>query len=96
MFIEGICKNLNISYGLQKLSFCGIRLSMDSMKLLNETIIKNKILKELVINYCLLDIGMLESIMPALCQNHCLETINLACNGLDDKASYLVAKIISS
>jgi hypothetical protein len=96
MFIEGICKNLNISYGLQKLAFCGIRLSVDSMKLLNETIIKNKVLKELIINYCLLDITMLEAIMPALCQNRCLETINIACNGLNDKASYLIAKIISS
>ena len=34
--------------------------------------------------------------MPGLCQNVGLEYVNFSCNGLDDKASYLVSKIISA
>ena len=34
--------------------------------------------------------------MPGLCQNKSLETLNFACNALDDKSSYLFAKVISA
>ena len=34
--------------------------------------------------------------MPGLCQSRSLEVINLACNGIDDRASYLLAKVISA
>ena len=67
LIIEGISKNLNITATLQKLAFCGVRLSLDSMKVLNEAILYNKVLKELVFNYCLLDLSQIEAIMPALC-----------------------------
>ena len=66
------------------------------MTLMCETLIKNRVLKELVFNYCLLTPSLLEGIMPALCQNISIETLNFACNGLDDKSSYLMAKIISA
>ena len=96
LFVEGICKNLKITTQLKSIAFCGLRLSLDSIRILNETILKNKILKELTLNYCILDLSSIEAMMPALCQNRCLETLNLACNGLDDKSSYLIAKIISA
>ena len=35
LFVEGICKNLFISNDLRSVVFCGIKLSPDSMKLLN-------------------------------------------------------------
>ncbi len=62
--------------------------------MLNATIMDNKVLQEITFNYCLLDASLIESIMPCLCQNKTLETINFACNGLTDKVSYLMAKII--
>jgi len=37
------------------------------MKILSETIIKHKFIKELVFNFCLLDIPLIEALMPALC-----------------------------
>ena len=96
LFVEGICKNLNISRSLTQIAFCGLRLSLDSMKVLNETIIKSKFLKELTLNFCLLDNQLLEPLMPGLCQNRSIETLNFSCNGLEDKSSYLIAKIISA
>ena len=96
LFVEGICKNLWITQYLTKVTFCGIRLSLESMSILSETLIKNRVLKDLTFNFCLLDCAMLEALMPALCQNKGLETLNLACNGLDDNSSYLIAKIISA
>eukprot|EP00347_Sterkiella_histriomuscorum_P018447 403345477 len=96
LMVEGICKNIKISSQLTSVAFCGLRLSLDSMHVISESLIKNKYLKDLTFNFCLLDNSMLEAIMPALCQNQCLETLNLSCNGLDDKCSYLIAKIVSS
>jgi hypothetical protein len=96
LFVEGICKNLTITRKLRSVAFCGLRLSADSMKILNETIMKNNVLKELTFNFCLIDNGLLEVIMPSFCQNRCIETLNLACNGLDDKTSYLISKIITA
>ncbi|CDW75504.1 UNKNOWN [Stylonychia lemnae] len=96
LFVEGICKNLKFSQKLSKIAFCGLRLSIDSMRILSESIIKNKVLKEVVFNFCLLDIPMIEAIMPALCQNTSIETVNFSCNGLEDDTGYLMAKIVSS
>ena len=94
LFVEGICKNLRITNSLRKVAFCGLRLSVDSMRVLNNSVMKNKVLKELCFNYCLLDLSVIEAIMPGLCQNKSIETIDFSCNGLDDKSSYLIAKII--
>ena len=96
LFVEGICKNLKISPALTKVAFCGLRLSVDSMSVLSETIRKNHYLKELSFNFCLLDTTLLEALMPGLCQNKSIETLNFACNALDDKSSYLISKIISA
>ena len=41
LFVEAICKNILISKVLLKLTFCGLRLSLDSMSVLNETLVKN-------------------------------------------------------
>lgn len=67
LFVEAICKNLLISKALTKITFCGLRLSLDSMCVLNDTILKNKVLKEVTFNFCLLDGTMLEAIMPSFC-----------------------------
>jgi hypothetical protein len=67
LFVEGICKNMRITQILTKIAFCGLRLSVDSMNVLNETLIKNKVLKELTFNYCLLDLSLIEALMPCLC-----------------------------
>ena len=56
LFVEGICKNLRITNTLHSLSFCGMRLSYDSLKILNEALLNNKTLKEFTLNYCLLDL----------------------------------------
>ena len=67
LFVEGICKNLKISTSLMSVAFCGLRLSLDSIRVLNETILKNKVLKELTFNYCILDLSLIEAMMPSLC-----------------------------
>lgn len=96
LMVEGICRNLQISHALTQVSFCGLRLSLESMLALNETLLTNKLLKTLAFNYCLLDASHIEALMPALCQNTCLETFDLSCNSLTDEISYLIAKIISA
>jgi len=96
LFVEGICKNLRITMHLRKIAFCGIRLSLDSMRIISESVLTNKVIKDLSFNYCLLDLSLIEALMPCFCQSRSIETINLSCNGLNDKASYLMAKIISS
>lgn len=95
LFVEAICKNLQFTQVLAKIVFCGLRLSLDSMQILNETLLKNRVVKELHFNFCLLDAHLLEAIMPCLCQNRNIETLDLSCNALDDKVSYLISKIIS-
>ncbi len=67
LFVEAICKNMLFSKSLIKITFCGLRLSLDSMCVMNETLMKNKFVKELTFNFCLLDAVMLEAIMPSLC-----------------------------
>mmetsp|Transcript_289 Transcript_289/g.314 ORF Transcript_289/g.314 Transcript_289/m.314 type:complete len:355 (+) Transcript_289:281-1345(+) len=96
LFIEATCKNMRVTQTLRSITFCGIRLSMDSMKILNESLLPNKLVRSVSFNFCLLDLPLLEAIMPAFCQSTSIETINLSCNGLTDKCSYLMAKIISA
>ena len=67
IMVEGICKNLAISDRLRHVAFCGIRMSVDSMRVLNETLIVNNLLKKITFNYCLLDLSLIEAIMPGLC-----------------------------
>ena len=94
--VEAICKNMKISNNLTEIAFCGLRLSVDSMSVISETIMRNKCLKELTFNFCLIDSAQLESLMPGLCQNISIETLNFACNGFTDKIAYLIAKIVSA
>jgi hypothetical protein len=96
LLIEGICKNMRLNPNLSSLVLCGIRLSMESMNILSETLIKCRSIKEFTMNFCLLDISLVEALMPGLCQNRSIETVNLSCNGLDDRCSYLISKIVSS
>jgi hypothetical protein len=96
LLVEGICKNMRVNPNLTSLVLCGIRLSMESMNILSETFIKSRTIKEFTLNFCLLDISLIEALMPGLCQNTSIETLNLSCNGLNDKCSYLISKIVSS
>ena len=96
IMIEGVCKNMRITDKLKHIAFCGIRLSVDSMRVLSESFLTNTVLKKITFNYCLLDLSLIEAIMPGLCQSKSIETVDFSCNGLDDKASYLIAKIVSA
>jgi hypothetical protein len=67
LLVEGVCKNMIVNANLTTLIFCGIRLSMESMNILSETFTKSRTLKEFTLNFCLLDISLLEALMPGLC-----------------------------
>lgn len=95
LLVEALCKNLKFSLALTRIVFCGLRLSLDAMQVLNEALLKNRVVKDLALNFCLLDAPLLEALMPCFCQNQSLETLDLSCNALDDRVSYLVAKIVS-
>jgi len=43
-----------------------------------------------------MDPSQLECILPGLCQNFNIETLNFACNGLNDSASHLLSRIVSA
>lgn len=45
MIIEAICKNATLTKSLSQIAFCGIRLSVESMNILNTALIKNKTIK---------------------------------------------------
>lgn len=60
MLMEGICMNLKISEQLSSLTFCGVRLAKESIKLVGDAIKDNRVLKELGFNFCFLDHTYLE------------------------------------
>lgn len=95
MLIEGIALHLKITNSLKSLTFCGVRLAKDALKLISHEITDNKIIKELGFNYCFLDSSYLEDLMPGLCKNKNIERLNFSCNGLDDRSAHLITKIIN-
>lgn len=94
--IESLCRNIDQSLHLNFLQLCSLKLTLDSWKLIADSLKENKTITILSLNAMSLNPTSLEVLVPAFSNNRTIETLDLSYNYMGDKVASFLTKLISN